>query len=355
MLKIDVPLDAESYTVFIDQNITNEINNQIYNLYRYDKVFVLTQKSVSQYVDEIFRESNVKIIYLDESENIKNISCVEKTIKVLVKHKCTRKSLIIGFGGGVITDFTGFIASIYMRGIDHMFIPTTLLSMTDASIGGKTGINIDKAKNLLGTFKQPKAVFINPTFLYSLDQKHIINGFAEIIKYALIFDKDFYYKISSDFNNLIKLSSNNDIKNIIKKCCEYKRDIVVADQFEKNKRMLLNFGHTIGHAIEAYYEYKNILHGEAVYYGMSGASFISYKLNYLNEKEFHDITNFIESIKKFPLKNINSNSLISYLEYDKKRMGNKNNFILLNNIGNGIIKENIDKELIKESINFING
>ena len=352
MLNIHVPLDLDSYTVFINQNITNKINNHYLN--GYDKVFVLAHRSVAKYVDQTFTHSDVQIIFLDESEDIKNILYVEKIIKKLSDYKCTRKSLIIGFGGGVITDFTGFIASIYMRGIDHIFIPTTLLSMTDASIGGKTGINIEKAKNLLGTFKQPKAVFINPEFLYSLNKKHIINGFAEIVKYGLIFDKDFFYKILNNFNDLIDLSNIDEIKNIIKKCCEHKRDIVVADQFEKNKRMLLNFGHTIGHAIEAFYEYEKILHGEAVYYGMLSASYISCKLNLLDEKEFHDIANFIESIKKFPLKKIDSNSLISYLDYDKKRIGNKNNFILLNNIGNGIIKDNIDKELIKESINFIN-
>ena len=353
MQTIDVNLKNNSHTIFIGQNISSDLSS-IINSDKYDDIFLLTQQSIKdKYSHHALLNSGFKEVIIEDSENAKNLKNIDQIIVHLLEKNCSRNSLIIGFGGGVTTDITGFIASIFMRGIDHVLIPTTLLAMVDASIGGKTGVNSNKGKNLIGTFKQPNAIIIDPVFLKTLNKGHIINGFAEIIKYGLVFDKNIYKWIKENFNNLIDLQDLSELEKIIYNSCTYKKNIIVEDEFDNNKRMLLNFGHTIGHALESYYQYKNIDHGSAVYYGMISASYISWKLDYLSEVEYRDIYSFINTIPKAKLDNINVDELKNQLIYDKKRMGNKNNFILLNNIGNAIIKNNIPESIIDESLKLL--
>ena len=337
----------------------SELDIAINSLGNYDSTFILTQNEIfNLYLDEAIFNEDHKHIFVENGEEAKNLINVEKIIKYLVENQCTRNSLLIGFGGGVITDLTGFIASIYMRGIDYILIPTTLLSMVDASIGGKTGINFSNIKNLIGTFNEPKRIYIQPTLLFTLNKKEILNGFAEIIKYGLICDKDLFAYIETNLHTLIKdgcISPNNinQIKEIVIKCINYKTDIVSKDLFDYNHRMILNFGHTIGHAIESYYDYIKISHGDAVYHGMIGATYISHKLEYISENEFEIIYNFINSIPKVDIKDIDYKQLLKLIKYDKKNLKGNNNFILLKSIGEAIIVDQVDENLIEETIKFI--
>ena len=352
MLQLEVPLKDNTYTIFIQKGLNKMLNEMIKDNGDYSNIFIITQQSIIDSVENNFL-SNYSTIIVEEKEASKSLSMVESVVQQLIKKRCDRDSLLIGFGGGTVTDLTGFVASVFMRGIDHIFVPTTLLGMVDSSIGGKTGVNSHNARNIIGTFKQPKAIYIDPILLNTLSSKNMINGFAEIIKYGLITDRKFYNMVESNFTQLVNLKDLNQIESIIYQCCQHKINFIVVDEFDQNKRMMLNFGHTIGHAIESYFKYKKISHGEAVYYGMMGAAFISKKHELLTEDNFNKIHNFILSIPKFELQNIDCNQVFESIKYDKKRMKNKNYFIVLNDIGKASIVDNVTPEDIKEAINFI--
>ena len=338
-------------------NIIKEIKKKdlifdIINQKKFKNIFVICdsiiQKKHSKH--DIFK-SNFHIINIDSPEISKNFKTVSDIIKQLSKNNATRDTLLIGLGGGAITDIVGFVASIYMRGIEHIFIPTTLLSMVDASIGGKTGINFQNIKNLVGTFKNPNAIYIDIDFLNTLKKDIIIDGFSEIIKYGLIFDKFFFNDIIKNFNYLINLKDKKKIEKIIMQSYQFKMQAVLEDQFDQNQRMVLNFGHTIGHALEA--NNKNMSHGQAIYAGMIIESFISYKLNLLSLENFLMIKNFLSPILTFSLNSIDSNKVLKFITFDKKQLNNAMHFVLLEDIGKTKIKKDIDDLAIIDAINEI--
>tara|TARA_Y100000994_G_scaffold122604_1_gene100663 strand:- start:489 stop:1532 length:1044 start_codon:yes stop_codon:yes gene_type:complete len=324
----------------------------IINLKKFKNIFVICdsiiQKKHSKH--DIFK-SNFHIINIDSPEISKNFKTVSDIIKQLSKNNATRDTLLIGLGGGAITDIVGFVASIYMRGIEHIFIPTTLLSMVDASIGGKTGINFQNIKNLVGTFKNPNAIYIDIDFLSTLKKDIIIDGFSEIIKYGLIFDKFFFDDIIKNFNYLINLKDKKKIEKIIMQSHQFKMQAVLEDRFDQNQRMVLNFGHTIGHALEA--NNKNMSHGQAIYAGMIIESFISYRLNLLSLENFLIIKNFLSPILTFSLNSIDSNKVLKFITFDKKQLNNAMHFVLLEDIGKTKIKKDIDDLAIIDAINEI--
>jgi 3-dehydroquinate synthase len=295
---------------------------------------------------------NIDFFVCDDSEDSKSLRSFEKSMNFLINHKCDRNTLIIGLGGGIVTDFSGFVSSCYMRGIKHILIPTTLLGMVDASIGGKTAINFQNKRNLIGSFKLPESIVIFPEFLKTLDKKEIINGFSEILKYGLIFDKDMFDFIKENFNNLIADMTSNDMLKIIKSCVDYKIDIVKKDFKDIGIRNMLNFGHTIGHAIEMNSKYE-ISHGESVFYGMKAACYISMKANKLSKNEYNYIINFLNIIPiNWDIK-FDDEKIYSLMNYDKKIKNGKINLILLDSIGVSYISDAISEESIKESIRNI--
>jgi len=334
---------------FINENIFSNLDADIY-----DHVFIIIEETLfnTYKKHEIFHKG-FKVIHVKQNQPIKTLETSQIIINELTNFGCTRQSLIIGFGGGVILDFSGFIASIYMRGIDHIFIPTTLLGMVDAAIGGKTGVNTKFSKNLIGTFKNPKCVYIDSIFLNTLNKQNMIDGFAEIIKYGLIKDKNLFLESVKYFKTCINHKNSKILDNLIKKCCEYKIEIVEQDQFEKNHRMILNFGHTIGHALEKYYNYEYLTHGQAVYYGMNAINFISWKLNHITDNKFHTIDNFIKQVPLLDISNLKVEEIMKNLKFDKKQTWNKNQFILLNDLGSCFITNEVNNTIIKESLDFI--
>ena len=352
MHKINVSLDDNSYGILVKKGMFQSITKHISKLDNYSKIFIISQKSIIDIYSPhfLFPED---ILCIEENETGKTLNEANRIIKALIERGCNRDSLIIGLGGGVVTDFTGFIASIFMRGIDHILIPTSLLAMIDASIGGKTALNTSDSKNTIGTIKQPKAVYIDPLLLKTLSAKEVINGFSEMLKYGLINDKSLFDLLIKNRENIIDLNNMDLIESVIIKCCQNKSRIIEQDQFDLNERLKLNFGHTIGHAIEAHYNYQSISHGEAVYYGMIAACYISNKKGYLSDKDFHHICSQIDLIQKYKLNNVSDKDVFHYIKYDKKNKGNKLQFILLNNIGNAFINDSVTNMEIKESIRYI--
>ena len=311
----------------------------------YDKFFVLTDENIyrvySSLIASLLPEKEVTKIVIPAGEESKSIENVVFIWNKLLEEKAGRDALLINLGGGTISDIGGFAASTYKRGIDFINVPTTLLAMIDASIGGKNGINFDNYKNQIGLFSEPNGVIINPNFLKTLNERDIKSGLAEMMKYAFIADE-----------SLLDLDSDNYL-DFIEKAATIKEDIVSLDMKETGLRKILNFGHTIGHALESYYLEKEnyLIHGEAVALGIYSALYLSVKYCGLDDKWLF----FYEMWFKGNLNLVNFNgfdvdAIYSYLSYDKKNKGGKPQFVLISAPGKPKIDVEVFEEDIKESI-----
>jgi 3-dehydroquinate synthase len=298
-----------------------------------DKTIIITDENINKlYAD--FLKDRITIV-LPAGESSKTFSMVEKIINQFIDLKVTKDFLIVGFGGGVVTDITGFVASIYMRGIPFAFMPTSLLAMVDAALGGKNGVNMQMQKNSIGTIQQPKWIIFDRTMLYTLPQNEWINGFAEIIKYGIILDKRLYELLQQhnlqDFQDKHYLTSK-----ILYICTHIKTLIVEQDEKDNGKRKLLNFGHTIGHAIE---KLEDLPHGFAISKGMIAALKISEEISGLSSTTK---TEAIALFEKFGLPNtanFNKEKVFEILTLDKKREADFIHYITVNDIGKGNIEK----------------
>ncbi len=306
------------------------------------KVAIITNPTVAgyhlNYLLNHLKAKELKIITLPDGEEYKTMEYITYALDRMFDAKYDRNSLIIAFGGGVIGDMSGFAASIFLRGIEFIQIPTTLLAMVDSSVGGKTGINNKYGKNLIGAFYQPQAVYIDTHFLSTLPKREFAAGMAEVIKMAVMFDKEY-------FENLEKGSLS--IEEIIKRSVELKAWVVNQDEKEKGIRSVLNYGHTFGHVIENLTNYKTFLHGEAVAVGMVMANELSIQLGYLSKEEAERIKKLLEK-ENLPTyyKIQNIEEFYEHFFADKKTLNNKIKFIIPEKIGKFKIVENIDKEII---------
>lgn len=270
----------------------------------------------------------------------KNLYTVKDAYTFLIKHHFDRKDLLIALGGGVVGDLTGYTAATYLRGIDFVQIPTTLLSQSDSSVGGKTGVDFDGYKNMVGAFYQPKLVYMSTDTLKSLSEKEYLSGMGEVIKHGLIKDKSFYQWLK-DNSEKILARENDCLEYMAKTNCGIKRAVVENDFKEQGERAHLNFGHTLGHAIEKYV-YEDRLHGECVSVGMNGAAYISAKKGYITKEEYKDI---LETITAFKLpiheNRIDIDNILEATVNDKKMEAGKLKFIVLKAIG----EADIDREV----------
>jgi 3-dehydroquinate synthase len=326
-----------SYDITIDKLPQIEINT---------KTAIITNTKVAGlHLGYLLKKINAKELYiitLQDGEQYKNQKSIDYILEALFNHKFNRNSTLIAFGGGVIGDMTGYAASIYQRGIDFIQIPTTLLSQVDASVGGKTGINNNYGKNLIGAFYQPKAVYIDSYFLKTLPKREFSAGIAEIVKMAVMFNKEFFEFLQNN-----DLHNEENLKKAIKYSVETKADVVSKDEKEKGLRAALNYGHTFGHVIEKETAYKTYLHGESVAIGMIMANKLAQKLSLLTQEEANRIK---ELLQRYDLpttyKIKDTNEFYEAFFLDKKSEDNKLKFILPNGIGDLCIKNDIPKETI---------
>ncbi|WP_096018831.1 3-dehydroquinate synthase [Campylobacter lanienae] len=338
-MQININLDKNSYKVYIDE---------LSKLKFKGKVAIITNSKVGGlYLNDILSivEADEKyVITIADGEEYKNLATIEDILEQLFVSRLDRSSTIIALGGGVISDMSGFTASIYERGIDFITIPTTLLAQVDASVGGKTGVNNKFGKNLIGSFYQPKAVYCESRFLKSLPKREFAAGIAEAIKMAIMFDREFFeFFESCDINN------QDDLTKIIKRCVELKAMVVSQDEREKGLRAVLNYGHTFAHVIENELNYKGLLHGEAVAIGMNMANRLAVNLGLLSVKEFDRIENLLIKFDlptKYKIKD--ENAFYNAFSLDKKSENSVIKFILPNGIGKNLIKSDISKERVLE-------
>lgn len=310
------------------------------------KILIITNPKIAGlHLQKLLSKINAKEVYcicVQDGEAYKNFASVEMILEAAFNHRLDRDSLMIAFGGGVIGDMVGFASGIFMRGIDFIQVPTTLLSQVDSSVGGKTGINNSFGKNLIGLFHQPKAVYIDKDFLSTLPQNEMSAGIAEIIKMAVCFDKDF-------FKELQNMDFKENLLEIIHKAVSIKAKVVKEDEKEKGIRAALNYGHTFGHIIEKESGYGKYLHGEAVAIGMVMANALACKLNFLSKDEKDAIKALLEKFHLPTHYNIKCvESFYQAFFLDKKSSNDKIKFILPKGIGDVIFKDDIQKEVILE-------
>jgi 3-dehydroquinate synthase len=266
-----------------------------------------------------------------------------------------RHSLVIGLGGGVVTDLAGFIASCYMRGIDAVYIPTTLLGMVDAAIGGKTGVNLPNGKNLIGTITHPRQILISLSTLKTLDPREISAGLAEVIKYGIIGKPELFLFLERHIDDMLQLKWES-VMDVVQQSCLFKTEIVKQDEREKGERSFLNFGHTFGHAIEAATYYHTYLHGEAVAIGMCCATYLSWKLG-MADREFFERTENLCAKAGLPTKlpHLPIKRLVELMKMDKKARGGKIHLILGSKIGKVVQVTDIDEDFIETVLTDLRG
>ena len=346
-------IKANGYSVIFNEEGYKELNKLI-SENNYSTLFIIVDSITNEVclpklLPLIETESRIEIIEFEAGESNKNIDTCIQIWNVLTELGADRKSLIINLGGGVVSDLGGFVASTFKRGIDFINIPTTLLAMVDASIGGKTGIDLGSLKNQIGIINNPKLVVIDSEYLVTLPQMEMRSGLAEILKHGLIFDAS-YWKQFLDLSQLDFADFDSIIYNSIK----IKNEIVMQDPNEKGIRKALNFGHTLGHAIESYFmnkkSKKNLLHGEAIAIGMILESYISMSKNLISKEDYLEIKSTIKSIFEdviFDKSDIQS--ILDLLIHDKKNENGKIKFVLLDGIGKFIINQEVENEIIRDS------
>lgn len=345
-------ISLKDYEIIFDDTLSSLPN--FLAEHKYSKVFVVVDENTKQHCLPILQNvlTAIEIIETKSGEIYKNLATCEFIWQQLIEQNADRKSVIINLGGGVIGDMSGFAASCYKRGIDFINIPTTLLSQVDSSIGGKLGIDFKYGKNLIGLFRNPKLVLVSSQFLKTLPKRQFINGWSEIIKHALIKDKAQWllYK-NIDIHNC-------DMNAIVFHSLQIKKAVVEADPYENGLRKILNFGHTIGHAIEAYsleHDETPLLHGEAIAIGMICESFLSVKKCGLTQDELNEITKLIlKYFPKYNIENYNTDKIITSMLSDKKNNATKILAALLSEIGNSVFDIEINKDEILESLNYYN-
>lgn len=344
-------IDAGQYKVLRGDGIFDHLTGFLSGR-SYSKMFLLVDENTQKHcmpelVSRVEALQDAEILEIESGEENKSIEVCVQLWTALSELGADRKSLVVNLGGGVIGDMGGFVASTFKRGIDFVNIPTTLLAQVDASVGGKLGIDLGNLKNEIGVFNSPQAVYIYPGFLRTLDERQLRSGFAEMIKHALIADAKYWKQVMA-----IDHTDVDELELLIPSSIEIKNKIVLSDPYEKNERKALNFGHTIGHALESLSlgSESQLLHGEAVAAGMICEAFLSHKVAGLSEAALNEITGYVLNVFGDVLLPADKDEeLISLMHHDKKNEQGRINFTLLEAIGKHSINRYCDEDQIKEA------
>ena len=344
-------IKSGKYQIYIGKDVFKAFNATL-SKNSYTSYFILCDENTLQHCLPVLIAScpklrSAEIIEIESGEASKSLEFSAYLWQTLIENNADKKSLLINLGGGVVSDLGGFTASVYKRGIDFINVPTSLLAMADASVGGKTGIDFNRLKNVIGTFAQPKAVFIYSSFVLTLPERHFQNGLAEIYKMALICDKKFWET----------LKEGHSPESLIHRSVSLKNRIVLKDPFDKGVRNILNFGHTLGHALEALaLGTKNeLLHGEAIICGMILESHISWQKKLLSKAELREILSVFQSSFSLPsLKQISFVDLMPFIKNDKKALRQKFRFSLITQIGACKFGLEVNENQIQKALDYYN-
>lgn len=356
--RVRVELGERSYDIVIGGGILPHLGEAIKGFGFSKRVAIISNPTVfglyGKAVIDSLRSSDFDTleVIIPDGEEYKDYLWSYYILTELLKQKLDRKSCLIALGGGVIGDITGFVASIYMRGINFVQVPTTLLAQVDSSVGGKTGVNHNLGKNMIGTFYQPRLVWIDIETLKTLPEREFLSGLSEVIKYGVIWDRDFFDFLDRERESILAFDPLS-LTHIIRRSCEIKAEVVSKDEREAGLRAILNFGHTVGHAIETVTGYRMYLHGEAISIGMRAEAKLSMLLG-ISREEVEERALSILSSYRLPVNipvQIKDDEIISTMEIDKKSQSGKLRFVLPERIGRVRIEEVTELEKIKKAIN----
>lgn len=352
------PILSNNYYVNFNEEAYQKLNSYISD-YNPSAIFILVDENTNNYCLPILLETletvaEIEIIEIEAGEENKNLDTCSGVWHALTELGADRKSLMINLGGGVITDLGGFVASAFKRGIAFVNIPTTLLSMVDASVGGKTGVDLGVLKNQIGLFSDPEMVLIDPRYLETISDRELRSGLAEIIKYGITYD----IKLWNEINNFEEINISA-ISKLIHRSIEIKNEVVTKDPKENGLRKILNFGHTLGHAIESYFleseDKENLTHGEAIAIGMVMEAFISLKLLNFPSEHVKSIKETILAIyEKVEIDVLDYEGIIGLLIHDKKNVGGQVNFVLLTDFEQFKLDCKVEKALLIDALNYYN-
>jgi len=364
MNKIRVDLASRSYDIYVDSNCLSEVGETIKKTNSYDKVIIITDPLVNDLYGNQVRASvraagyKVETVEVPRGEKYKTLSQSFKVYDKLVELETHRDSFILALGGGVVGDMAGFVAATYMRGVDYAQVPTTLLAQVDASIGGKTGVDHPKGKNLIGAFYQPKFVLIDVRTITTLPEKEMKTGLAEIIKYGVIEDAEFFKFLEANSHHLNTKAFEDEAtlraalkvwQTIVVESCKIKAKVVSQDEREEGLRMVLNYGHTIGHAIETLTRYDVFTHGEAVSIGMVCAAFIAKKMRMLDKESSSRVKDLLDKLGlPTMVESLSAKKVIKGLSIDKKVRAGKVQFVLPTKIGKAEIRNDVSVKTVRQ-------
>lgn len=357
MKTITVQLKKRSYNILVGSNILSSIAGYLKQLKLGSDAYVISNAYIKNKYAGIIKRScesrgiNVYFKLIADTEKSKSFKTAFSVVKDISNLDKKKKIFIIALGGGVVGDLSGFVASIYRRGIAYVQVPTTLLAQVDSSIGGKTGVDLRQGKNLLGAFYQPRLVFSDVATLKSLDARQLRSGLSEIIKYALILDPQLFVYLEKNYKDILN-AKPAALEYVVSRCSAIKAKIVAIDEREeKGSRTILNFGHTIGHALEAAGGYKKYNHGESIAIGMLIAVRISEQLRLIKSQKVIRIERLLSAVGlPLKIKGVQLPGIIKAHYHDKKFSGKKNKFVLLEDIGKARIVQNIPLEVIRDSV-----
>ena len=352
MQSIPVRLNHSSYDILVGAGVAVEVEKHLSQAGLCEPFLVISQPRILKAVGKDLKKK-FAVESIPDGERAKSLTTVSRLLDRMVKLNLTRQSTVIAFGGGVVGDVAGFVASIYMRGISVVQIPTTLLAQVDSSIGGKTGVNHRAAKNLIGAFHQPRLVLSDPLVLETLPDREYASGLYEALKYGVIRDPALF----EEFERNTSMLRNRDpeaVERLVARCAAIKADVVMSDEKESGLRRILNFGHTVGHGLEAAARYQRIKHGEAVGYGMVAAARIGRALDKIENHDVRRIENAIASIGRLPLLNgVRSKDVLGAIQHDKKVRDGAIHFVLPRAIGQVEVTPDVPFEMVREVVKGI--
>ncbi|WP_346940059.1 3-dehydroquinate synthase [uncultured Clostridium sp.] len=351
MRNLEINLPNNYYEILIKSGIINKMGEEISKIYKGDNIALITDENVNKFYGDIVKRSledndfKVLRVVLKPGEGSKSVESLVGLYNELLDFRLNRGNLIIALGGGVIGDLAGFCAATLLRGIPFVQVPTSLLAQIDSSIGGKVAVDLPRGKNLIGNFYHPKAVYIDPQVLKTLEKRYVNDGLGEAIKYGLIKDRELFEKFESieSYETLFE-----NMEDIIYRCCSIKKHVVEQDEKDNGERMILNFGHTIGHAIEKLQNYKGVSHGEAVTIGMYLISLRCEELNICRDGVSHRIKKLLDKFSlPYSFQGESREDIMDAISVDKKTRGNFINLILIKDIGEVFIYKANHEELEK--------
>jgi 3-dehydroquinate synthase len=352
MHSIPVRLNQASYNIVVGVGVFGQLEEQLAKAGLSGPFLVVSQPRIFKAVGRPLK-NKYPIALIPDGERAKTLTTVARLLDRMVDLKLTRQSTVIAFGGGVVGDVAGFVASIYMRGIPVVQIPTTLLAQVDSSIGGKTGVNHRAGKNLIGTFHQPRLVLSDPLILQKLREREYISGLYEALKYGVIRDAALFEDFERNTAMFLKRDAGA-IERLVARCAAIKADVVMSDEKENDLRRILNFGHTVGHGLETAARYQRIKHGEAVGYGMIAAARIGRALERLAEQDKGRIEETVYSLGPLPaLNGVSSKDVLGAIQHDKKVRNGAIHFVLPRSIGKVEVTSDVPFDVVREVVKGI--